>query len=260
MGLAGPAYWNANEGLESSQMKALQTFDAFAVGETIFVPSVTQKEIPTQCPDCLGEKLWTITMPSGASRTIDCPRCEGGKRHWLLPTRHERTLEIKEAKVSEVTIRVRKAHKSEETHTGIDYRTEPYIGHVSHDRVHASREVALAAGERMLAADATKDEERWQEELKKVETRSGQDIITALQAEANAAKHALERKVDKLKEQMMEAIRYPTLYGPKFKTRSYGSPEITEQAMADWLGNMLSEADIEGWSEQELHEAMCSCA
>ena len=241
-------------------MKSLQTFDAFAVGETIFVASVHQKEIPTQCPDCLGEKQWAISMPSGVSRIIACPRCDGGKRHWLFPMRHERTLEVKEAKVSEVSIRCRKAHNSEKIHTGIDYSTEPYIGHVSHDRAHGSREAALVDGKRMLAADAKQEDERWREEREKVATRSGQDIVAALQAAANESVRDLQRNIAKLKEQMMEAIRYPTLYGPK-EVRAYPSatPRITEQTMADWLGNLLSEANIEGWSEQELHEAMCSC-
>lgn len=242
-------------------MKALQTFDAFAVGDTIFVPAVTQKEIPTQCPDCLGEKLWTITMPSGVSRTIDCPRCNGGKRSWLFPMRHERALQIREAKVSEVSIRCRKAYKSEEVDVDIDYNTAPYIGHVSHKSVHASREAALAAGDVMLAADATKDQTRWQEELDKVAKRSSQDIVTALQTAANESHRKLEAKIEKLKAEMMEAIQWPTLNGPQLKRAYTGGPEeITSQAMADWCSKLLSEADIDGWSEQELHEAMCSCA
>lgn len=239
----------------------MQTFDAFAVGDKIFVPSVRQKDVATTCPDCLGEKLWTITMPSGVSKTIDCPRCDGGNKDWLRPRRYERTLEISEAEVSEVSIRTSKAYKSEEIRTRIDYNTvSPYIGNIGHGNAYRSIQEAEEAGKVLLAQEGVLDEARFREERERTEKRAGQDILTALQAKANEQFRDLDFKIDQLKEKMLEAIQHPTLYGPKMIRAYTGGPqEITSQAMADWLSGLFSEADLEGWSEQELQEALCHC-
>lgn len=239
----------------------MQTFDAFAIGDTIFIPSVRQKDIPVTCPDCMGEKLWNISTPSGVSTTIGCPRCGGGEHNWLIPKRYERCVEINEAQIVGLSISYKKGYKSEELHTRIEYDTRPYIGGVNHDKAYLSREAAEIAGAALLADDEKSDHEVWRKERKRAQERAGQDILTAFRAEAEKHARALDQKIDKLKDEMREAIEYPSLYGPKLTrpTSSYSSPEITTQAMAEWCNHLLSEADIEGWSESELHEMSCHC-
>lgn len=236
-----------------------QTFNAFAVGDTIFVPSVQQKEIEVQCPDCLGSKTWSISTPAGMSKEIPCPRCEGGARNWFFPKRYERSLEIQEVTVSEVSIRCRKHHKEDGVYTYVEYSTSPYAGHIGTSRVFATHAEAAAAGELMMAEAADREHAEWKKEREREEARAGKDIIAVLQAKANDGRAALEANVAALREKLFDAIRYPSLYGPKLTHRSYGSTEITSQAMADWLQQLLGDAGLETWSETELHEAMCHC-
>ena len=238
----------------------MQQFDAFAVGDTIFVPRITQKEVEMPCPDCLGKKgKWHLHLPSGAHVSIDCLRCGAGDNKWLLPRRYERALQIDEMKINEVSIRCRAAHKGEGTDTTIYYQTQGG-GSVYPDKVFTTHEAAVIAGELMLEDAEEKGYAEWEKELARSETRSRQGILAAMSAKYSTQSKAVEDKIDRLKAKMLEAIQYPTLYGPKLSKKSYGAPEITSQSLADWLGELLSEADIDGWTEQEMHEAMCECA
>lgn len=236
-----------------------QTFSAFAIGDTIFVPHVGQKEIEVQCPDCLGSKTWRISTPAGTSKEIACPRCGGGERSWLLPKRYERSLEIKETTVSEVNIRHGRHTRDSATFLSISYSTAPYIGHVDHAKAFGAREEAAAAGDVMMAKAAEREHEEWRKQREREEARAGHDIIQALNEEANRKLEFHKSNVEALREKLFDAIRYPTLYGPKINSRSYGGAEISSEAMAEWLQKLLGDAGLETWSESELHEAMCHC-
>lgn len=237
----------------------MQTFDVFAIGDKVFVPRIFHKELPAEkCPDCLGAGTWHVSTPAGLSHDITCPRCNGKKdSNWLWPKRFELTLEISECTITEVSI-TRSQHKDVIT-TNVRYNTAPYIGSLYDAKVYPTREEAEAAGEAMKIAEAEKKDTDYAKERERQIERAGQDIVTALRQAAGEKVTELEAQIERLKEKMMDAIRHPSLYGPKIKSSTYLGPEITSQAMADWLSEMLQEADIEGWSENELHEAMCSC-
>lgn len=233
-------------------------YDVYEIGQTIFVPTVSSKSISVVCPDCAGAKIWNVSTPTGISTTITCPRCHGEKHEWLTPKRHETILEIAETTISEVSLRRRKKQDGTLANS-IDYSTAPYIGHVTHERAYLSREEAQAAGEKMLAEHSTKEDERWRKERERDAERAGHDVLRALTDRANEKVGDLRDKVDRLREKMLDAIKSPNWDGPKLSTRSYGSPELTSQGMADWLGGMLRDCDLEDWTEEELHEAMCHC-
>lgn len=231
--------------------------DAFEIGDKVFVPRITQEPIKEPCPDCLGENVWRVSLPSGLTSEVTCPRCHGHS-DWLMPRRYERTFKIDESTVGEVSIRRHKAHKGEDIYTSISYGTAPYIGHIDHKRAYRTREEAEAAAAVLIEEYEKDDNERARKERERTAERAGQDIIAALEMRANERFKALSGKIDDLKEKMLEAIRYPTLYGPKIRKTSY-STELTSEGMSEWLSGLLSEADIEGWSEAELHEALCQC-
>lgn len=50
----------------------------FSIGDKVFYPKINRvvKQIP--CPDCLGEKVWTVTSPAGSTYQFACPRCSDG--------------------------------------------------------------------------------------------------------------------------------------------------------------------------------------
>jgi len=48
----------------------------FAIGDTVYVPTVERAVEKLPCPDCLGEKKWTVRSPAGGEYTTDCPRCQ----------------------------------------------------------------------------------------------------------------------------------------------------------------------------------------
>lgn len=51
----------------------------FAIGDKILVPRAYYSPVRATCPDCLGSKVWPITLPSGEGTSIQCPRCwQGG--------------------------------------------------------------------------------------------------------------------------------------------------------------------------------------
>ena len=56
-----------------------------------------------------------------------------------------------------------------------------------------------------------------------------------------------------------KAIRNPDFDGPKLRKGVFGNSEVTSEAMATWLNGIFSEADLDGWSEEEIHEATCHC-
>ena len=100
----------------------------------------------------------------------------------------------------------------------------------------------------------------WRKERERAKERAGQDIITALRSEAEKNTKEANEKIDTLKEKMLEAIQHPYSDGPKLSATYTGGPkELTSQALADWCNNLLQEADIEGWSESELHDVLCHC-
>lgn len=237
--------------------------ETLSVGTTVYIPSVTTKHVPVVCPDCRDEHKWLISTPSGHKREIDCPRCHGGTTtyEWLRPRRHERTLVIAECVITEASVRQRRDHKDASTvHTSVHYAVSPGLGSIYPDRIFTSRDLAEEAGAKLLAADAERENEDWRKELKRGEDRAGMDIMAALEAKAFSKQKALSSNIDTLRDKMLEAIRYPTLYGPKLARRSYGGDELTSQALADWLNGLLNAANLDGWSESDLHEALCDCA
>lgn len=198
---------------------------------------------------------------SGAPREIDCPRCKGGKSgyEFLRPKRYERILEINEYVISEISIRRMKSHNSDDVRTHISYTTSPYSGSTSPDKIFTDRDSAAVAGDAMMVADATRTETEWDKDQKRAEAMAGVDILAAFQMQANKATDDLKDKIERLRQAMMDAIKYPYGDGPKLSKPTYGSAEITSQAMAEWCNGLLDHAGIDGWSEGELHEALCDC-
>jgi hypothetical protein len=228
--------------------------DVFDIGTAAYSPHVANKKVKTQCPDCLGEKSWTITMPSGVRRKMACPRCDGD--HIYLPHRYERTLEIREITITNVEVRW-STYRGDLSRS-VRYETTPACYGLSEKNTFLTREEAEAAGAILLAEAVKDDESEWREEVKRAAEQSGQKILTVFRNNAERKAKKLEEKIDTLRDKMLEAIKFPSLYGPKVTSRTY-SVEITAQNMADWFSQMLSESDIEGWSDEELHEALCQC-
>lgn len=239
----------------------MQLFETLSIGDVVFIASITTEQIDVPCPDCQGEKLWTISMPSGISRTIACPRCGGGENNWLHPKRQEHAIKITEATISGVRLEHHPAHaaKSGETQTSIRYATAPYAGDIPQERIYRTRAEAEAAGAAMLEKAVTESRRRWLEDMERSNRRAGLDIVTVLKESADQKYAELDERLDKLRENLLEAVRYPTLYGPKTTKRIYGGDELTGQNLADWLNQQFMKVDLDGWTDEELHEALCSC-
>jgi hypothetical protein len=237
--------------------------ETLSIGTTVYVPQIETKKIRTPCPDCNDEGKWSVSTPGGVlQREITCPRCHGGKYgyDWLLPVRYERTIEIREGKITQVSVRQQKSHNSDDIHEHISYDTAPYLGSLSPGKVFVSRDAAEAAGADMLTADATREQSEWDRDRKRDEVRAGIDIIQALDKRANERANKLDEKIERLRDKMLDAIRYPSLYGPKITQKSWGGSELTPQNLAEWLNKLLEEADFETLSEEQIREATCDCA
>lgn len=235
--------------------------ETLSVGTSVYVPTIKTTDIMLECPDCRGEHKWIVSTPSGHSHTIDCPRCKGGDRRYefLRPKRRERTLAILEAKICEVTVHQRADDKTGEVKVSVTYRTAPYLGHYSAERVFSVLDDAEKAGRAMIEADVNREKAEWEKEDKHAEARAGLHIMAALQARADEKRKSLDEKIEALRDKMLEAIKYPSLYGPSITRRSFGADELTPAALAEWLDTMLTDAGLDGWSESEIHEATCHC-
>jgi len=236
--------------------------DAYSIGTTIFVPRVwTTKSVEVECPDCRGEKKWIISTPSGMRQEIDCPRCDGGQRDWLKPKRIEVTTTIDETVIASVSISERKDRDDGETFVRITYDGSPYTGTISHERAFLTREAAELEAERLLAESEIRENAEWKRDRENANKRAGVSIVQALNEKAFEKYNSLDAKVTTLRERMLDAIRHPGLDGPKLSRplTSYGQPELTPEALATWLNGLLEEAELEGWTEEELHEATCHC-
>lgn len=58
----------------------------YAIGTKFFVPTTDRETKQINCPDCLGEKSFKVTAPSGDEFTMDCPRCIGSYRLSEVPS------------------------------------------------------------------------------------------------------------------------------------------------------------------------------
>lgn len=50
----------------------------FKIGDRCFAATATTKAKRVQCPDCLGERVWACSLPSGEQLNIQCPTCHYG--------------------------------------------------------------------------------------------------------------------------------------------------------------------------------------
>lgn len=241
-----------------TELKAttMEHFEALPIGTTIFVPSIESKTIEVECPDCKGTKYWHV-YAGKQNFMIDCPRCDGGKCDWLKPKRHEYAAKVEETTVKSVRIESGRAHGSEtETYTRIYYETSPYMGSISEPYI--TREAAEAAAEIKLQQALEREQSDWDKDRERDAKRAGMEIVRVIEARASRNAQALQDKIDSLKRAMLDAIRDGD--GPELRRPYSGAaPEMTPQAIADFLANILSEANINGFTEDELHEAMCHC-
>lgn len=239
----------------------MQSFDAFKVGDTVYVYKIEHVRVPVPCPDCKDTRTWTVTTKAGDTWDVTCPRCNGAKYDFQQPHRLATKLEVLPAVVSEVTIRQRKHYNADEIGTWIDYnlKQDKTSIHRRNDGVFATEEDARAAGEAEMVRDLTKDKQRWQEKRERVAKYASATVLDAVMGKGFQAKRDIEDKLEKLKEGFLEAIKSPDFDGPKLRKGVFGNPEITSEAMAEWLNGIFSEAELDGWSEEEIHEATCHC-
>lgn len=47
----------------------------FSIGDKVYHAGTTTTRKQHPCPDCKGEKKWSVTSPAGGEYTIGCPRC-----------------------------------------------------------------------------------------------------------------------------------------------------------------------------------------
>ena len=53
----------------------------YNIGDKVWVASVSTQETTIPCPDCLGEKVWYVTTPSGETFDSPCGTCRYGWEH-----------------------------------------------------------------------------------------------------------------------------------------------------------------------------------
>lgn len=78
----------------------------FKVGDTIYLAEVNWKAKEETCPDCLGQKSWTATLPNGETFGIECPTCHHGfegSRGYIIE-RYDYLSSVEEVIVSDLRI------------------------------------------------------------------------------------------------------------------------------------------------------------
>ena len=50
----------------------------FEVGDKVWVADYERVNVRVTCPDCLGTRVWSATLPSGEQMNIPCPTCGYG--------------------------------------------------------------------------------------------------------------------------------------------------------------------------------------
>ena len=50
----------------------------YAIGDRVYHPQVLHSPARVTCPDCLGSKCWSATLPCGDTLDISCPTCTHG--------------------------------------------------------------------------------------------------------------------------------------------------------------------------------------
>lgn len=242
----------------------MTTFETLDIGTPVFLPSVKRKEIEVECPDCHGAKTWHVYTGNRQSFNVPCPRCtrDGHEYDWLRPKRYETEIVITEATISDIIVKRGKLrYKSDDIETEIRYRVDTDRGH-HHEYewnkdLFLDRGLAEAKGQELFEADQAREKTEWEKELDRNKERARYTILNAMAMHYSGRRKEIEAKIEKLREKMLQAISEDD--GPEITKNTYSAPHIASADLAEWLGELLSEADIEGWTEQELHEAMCHC-
>jgi hypothetical protein len=58
----------------------------YAIGDKFYYPTTERTTRHHDCPDCLGEKKFSVTSPAGGHYTMECPRCSGSHRLSGIPS------------------------------------------------------------------------------------------------------------------------------------------------------------------------------
>jgi hypothetical protein len=78
----------------------------FKVGDKIYLADVEWKPKEEVCPDCLGQKTWTATLPNGETFGIECQTCHHGfegSRGYIVD-RYDYVPRVEEVMVSDLRI------------------------------------------------------------------------------------------------------------------------------------------------------------
>src|SRR5262249_38166076 len=158
---------------------------------------------------------------------------------------------IKEYVITEVLVRHSKWGADKEPTTIIEYTAKGT--HLSRSAIFLTRQEAETAGAGLMAQAPDKWRPPNGKGEKEDRKRGGMAIVEALDHIANERARKLRESIETLKEKMMDAVRYSYTEGPKVTRRTYGADEITAQNLLEFFQKLLSEADIDGWSEEEIH-------
>jgi hypothetical protein len=166
----------------------------FQIGDEVFVPRTvrTNKDEVVTCPECLGERTWKVTTPTGEEFPVGCRRCERG---WdgptgRVPAPHQWVAEVEAVVVRQVELNERKD-------------ADPHFEYNHQREVFATREEAMEVAQKLVAIREEADLEQRRKDnaakLREVNRPHGrvarEDLRDALIVETGLALDPMPRSI-----------------------------------------------------------------
>jgi hypothetical protein len=85
----------------------------FDIGDKVFRAQVEQREVAKQCPDCLGQGIWSGITPAGEEFEVPCSTCGFGFKDKSPGTIQERRLTVTALPLTIGSIRIDTASRNE---------------------------------------------------------------------------------------------------------------------------------------------------
>ena len=220
----------------------------FAIGDTVYYPSIKRIDEPAGCPDCLDTRKWKVTLPSGLEFEVDCERCQTHNEH--IPAYKVMRINpiVISLKIAAIAVATHSERYKRETEPEIKYTDRPGA-HSWHfeDKLFASESECTAKAEEMARADEANMLARDTEVQKRhrLNTYGLNQVFAANEVEK---RREWELKYEKAVDEIKELKEYPwSIDGFSRHTKDI---DAAADAVARHLLNELDEDIPEEWGDQ----------
>lgn len=214
----------------------------YSIGDTVWYASAYTGAEQLPCPDCLGQKLWSVTSPAGGTFQVNCVRCSGSgylEAHTYEPQTRSLTIG---------SIQIDTANTSDNHREVVQYMCkETGIGSGSVYReslLFRSQEEAEPAAAALAKSRIDEMPDRWKQQQADFRRLAKYQLRDAAIKEAEDKAYESERRHGRLLERVCDLDMYPVS----------GEPFNSSTSLTEEQRNAVQESLV--WLEERDAEAL----